>query len=265
MIMKSSNIETIKLNSKILNKEMGVNIFLPSTYSEKGESLPVLYFLHGRSGNENIMFDLQLNVKANDMFLNKLQPMIIVCPRIENSRGINSALNSGTIESQNNSGITINVGRYEDYFVEEIIPYIDEHYNTIKSNYGRYIGGISGGGYAALHIAFRHQNLFCKVGGHMPAIELNLEEDDIPFFNDISVWEKNNPISIAKNFNISKELKVYLDAGNQDEGHFYEGCKILQNVLERKGVSSQFHLFAGHHNLAYILSNIEKYLEFYAT
>ena len=46
--MKSSNIETIKLNSKILNKEMGVNIFLPSTYSEKGESLPVLYFLHGR-------------------------------------------------------------------------------------------------------------------------------------------------------------------------------------------------------------------------
>lgn len=99
----------------------------------------------------------------------------------------------------------------------------------------------------------------------MPAIELNLEEDDIPFFKDISVWEKYNPISIAQNCNISKELKVYLDAGNQDEGHFYEGCKILQNVLENKGVNSQFHLFEGHHNLAYALSNIEKYLEFYAT
>ncbi len=47
---------------------------------------------------------------------------------------------------------------------------------------------------------------FSKVGGHMPAIELTLEKEDTPYFKDTSVWEKYDPITIAKNNEISKEL-----------------------------------------------------------
>ena len=155
------------------------------------------------------------------------------------------------------------VFKQEDYFIKEVIPLIDKEFNTIKTKEGRYIGGISAGGYAALHNSFRHQDLFSKVGGHMPAMELTLEEEDTPYFKDMSVWEKYDPITIAKNNEISKDIKVYLDAGNQDEGHFYEGCKVLQEILDKKQITSQNHIYEGHHNGEYIISKLEKYLEFY--
>ena len=240
--MSESNIKNINFHSDILYKD----------------------FLHGRSGNESIMYDLNINVKADEMIENgKIKPLVIVCPRIENSRGVNSSSISKEVLSPGNSGIIINVGMYEDYFIKEVIPLIDKEFNTIKTKEGRYIGGISAGGYAALHNSFRHQDLFSKVGGHMPAMELTLEEEDTPYFKDMSVWEKYDPITIAKNNEISKDIKVYLDAGNQDEGHFYEGCKVLQEILDKKQITSQNHIYEGHHNGEYIISNLEKYLEFY--
>lgn len=262
--MSESNIKNINFHSDILDKEMGINVYLPKEYEENGNPLPVLYFLHGRSGNESIMYDLNINVKADEMIKSgKIKPLIIVCPRIENSRGVNSSSISKEVLSPGDSGIIINIGMYEDYFIKEVIPLIDKEFNTIKAKEGRYIGGISAGGYAALHNSFRHQDMFSKVGGHMPAIELTLEEEDTPYFKDMSVWKKYDPVTIAKNNEISKEIKVYLDAGNQDEGHFYEGCKVLQEILEKKQITSQNHIYEGHHNGEYIISNLEKYLEFY--
>lgn len=87
----------------------------------------------------------------------------------------------------------INLGMYEDYFIKEIVPLTDKTFNTIKDRKGRYIGGISAGGYAALHNTFRHQHMFSKVGGHMPALELKLEDEDKPYYKDIGVWEKYDP------------------------------------------------------------------------
>lgn len=263
---QSENVKHIKFCSEILNKDMGITVYLPKEYKQDSNPLPVLYFLHGRSGNENIMFDLKINDTADRLIEEgKIQPLIIVCPRIENSRGINSAKDSKDVSNAGNSNIIINVGMYEDYFIKEVVPLIDKKFNTIKTKEGRYIGGISAGGYAALHNSFRHQDMFSKVGGHMPAIELRLEEEDTPYFKDMSVWEKYDPITIAKNNEISKELKVFLDAGDEDEGHFYEGCKILQSILEEKNIISQNHIFKGHHNGEYIMNNLEKYLEFYSS
>jgi len=158
----------------------------------------------------------------------------------------------------------INLGMYEDYFIKEIVPLIDKTFNTIKDRKGRYIGGISAGGYVALHNTFRHQQMFSKVGGHMPALELELEEEDKPYFKNMDVWEKYDPIYIARNNNISSDIDIYLDAGDKDEGGFYEGCSILYKILQEKNITSQNHVFPGHHSAEYIKSNIEKYLKFYA-
>ena len=46
-------IENIKIDSKSLNKEMKISVYIPDKY--KFEKLPVLYFLHGRNGNEKIL------------------------------------------------------------------------------------------------------------------------------------------------------------------------------------------------------------------
>jgi S-formylglutathione hydrolase FrmB len=113
-----------------------------------------------------------------------------------------------------------------------------------------------------LHNAFRHQNLFSRVGGHMPALELKLEEDAKPYFKDMESWRSYDPISIATENNIS-DIDVYLDAGNNDEGRFYEGCSMLHEILIEKEINSENYVFSGHHSVEYIQSNLEKYLRFY--
>ncbi|MDU6247952.1 MAG: alpha/beta hydrolase-fold protein, partial [Paeniclostridium sordellii] len=90
--MSQSKVEILNFNSNILSKEMKVFVYLPEGYDNL-TPLSVLYFLHGRSGNENIMFELDIKSKADKMIKNReINPMIMVCPRMENSRGLNSSL-----------------------------------------------------------------------------------------------------------------------------------------------------------------------------
>jgi enterochelin esterase-like enzyme len=260
--MSKLNVESIIFNSSILGKDMSLTVYLPEGYYNTIEFLPVLYFLHGRSGDENIMFDADINTTADRMIRNKeIKPIMIVCPRMENSRGMNSSTICKEVLDPFNR--IINIGMYEDYLIKEIIPLIDRTFNTIKDRNGRFIGGASAGGYAALHNAFRHQDMFTKVGGHMPALELNLEEEDTLYFQNLENWVKYDPISIARNNSVASDIDVYLDAGDKDEGEFYEGCSILNRILKEKRINSQNYVFFGHHNVEYIKSNIEKYLKFY--
>ncbi|KEH99933.1 esterase family protein (plasmid) [Clostridium botulinum] len=261
--MNNSKVEKVIFYSHVLGKEMSISVYLPECYNSS-TPLPVLYFLHGRSGNENIMFQIDINTKADELIKSgEINPMIIVCPRIENSRGLNSSSICKNVPDPSNINRIINLGMYEDYFIKEIVPLIDKTFNTIKDRKGRYIGGASAGGYIALHNTLRHQHMFSKVGGHMPALELKLEDEDKVYYKDMDSWEKYNPIYIARNNNISSDIDVYLDAGNNDEGRFYEGCSILHKILKDKGVNSQNYIFPGNHSAEYIQSNIEKYLRFY--
>lgn len=258
--MTKSTIENIKIGSKNLKKEMNVSVYLPSDYNEK-DSFPTLYFHHGRNGNENILTEAELNTVADKLIANqKINSMIIVCPNLDNARGLNSSLEYK--EEKDPLGRIINNGMYEDYFINEVINEIDNKYKTIKNRTERYIGGASVGGYIALHNAFRHPHLFSKVGGHMPAIELQLEEEDKAYFQKKENWDKYDPIKIAEEMKCC-DLKVYLDAGSQDEGEFYKGCSILDKILKSRGVESQNHICEGHHNVEYIKSNMEKYMMFY--
>lgn len=261
--MDTSKVERVDFYSKMLDKEMSMQIYIPVGY-DKFSRLPVLYFLHGRSGDENLIFEINLNEKADKLIKEgKISPMIIVCPRMENSRGINSSPISKIIPNSVTDERKVYLGKYEDYFIEEIIPLIDRSFKTIAGKKGRYIGGASAGGYAALHNAFRHSDMFSKVGGHMPALELELDDDAKPFYGNMDVWNKYDPLYIVKNNNILSDIKVYLDAGDKDEGRFFEGCSILHELLKEKGIQSQNYVFPGNHNTGYIKQNIEEYLKFY--
>lgn len=261
--INTSKAEQTKIYSEILKKEMGISLYLPHNY-DCPSHLPVLYFLHGRSGNENILFELDI-LKTADLLIQQkiIKPLIIVCPRIDNSRGVNSSMTTREVTSSNFNGRTINLGRYEDYFIKEIIPFIDTNYKTITNREGRFVGGASAGGYAALNYGLRYPELFSKVGGHMPALELQLDQEDIPYFSTIDIWKKYNPLYIAKECAIPSDMQLYLDAGNKDEGEFYNGCLELYKILKCRKANVQNHLFEGHHNMAYIKSNLEKYLAFY--
>ena len=248
------------LQSHILNKGMNISVYVPDDYLHI--TLPVLYFLHGRTGNEELLCQLGMDRTADSLIkTGKMAPLIIVCPNMDNSRGLNSADNYEEFDGK--YGI-VHKGRYEDYFIDEVIPFIDSLFSTVNGAYGRFVGGVSAGGYAALNIGLRHQDLFSRIGGHMPAIDLSYEDEDECYFRDRGMWLENDPVSIAEMVEFS-DISVYLDDGKDDEGKFYISCEKLYYILKSKGVKVENHVFEGHHNGEYLLSNMENYLGFYGS
>ena len=242
-----------------LNKQMNIAVYIPDKFANI--NLPVLYFLHGRTGDESILKVLNINDVCNNLIKeNLIKPLIVVCPDIENSRGINSSDFCYQIDGKHG---VVHKGLYEDYLIDEVIPFIDCTYNTVSIKKCRFIGGISSGGYAALHNGLRHQELFCKIGAHMPAMDLSYADEDECYFEDENMWKKYDPFTIARKGQF-KDIEIYLDAGNYDEGQFYVACEILYTILKNKNVNVLNNIFSGHHDINYIQSNLKKYLEFYS-
>ena len=249
---------TRTIESKILGKKMNIAVYCPDGY--ENTELPILYFLHGRTGDESILRQLEIDKTADEMIRSgKMKPLMIVCPNMDNSRGINSSQAYCEVDGKYGK---VQKGRYEDYFVQEVIPFVDDNFVTVKNRKARFIGGISAGGYSALHIGLRHSDMFSKIGGHMPAIDLSYADEDECYFSDEAMWKKYDPITIAANKNFDG-ISVFLDAGNNDEGQFYRACEKLYPILKSKGVDIQNHIFDGHHNGKYIMSNMKSYLRFY--
>ena len=53
------------LQSHILNKEMNISVYVPDDYLHI--ILPVLYFLHGRTGNEELLCQLGMDRTADSL------------------------------------------------------------------------------------------------------------------------------------------------------------------------------------------------------
>ncbi len=146
---------TEKVESHVLGKTMNLSVYCPHGYEK--EALPVLYFLHGRTGDERLLQQLGMDAAADALIkAGEIKPLIIVCPNLDNSRGINSAEQYRELRGKHG---VVHKGRYEDYLLDELIPFVDSTFPTIQDRSARYIGGISSGGYTALSIGLRHPEL----------------------------------------------------------------------------------------------------------
>ena len=164
----------------------------------------------------------------------EIKPLRIVCPNLDNSRGINSAEHYRELRGKHG---VVHKGRYEDYLLDELLPFVDSTFPTIRDRSARYIGGISSGGYTALSTGLRHPELFSKLGGHMPAVDLSYAEEDECYFEDEAMWLQYDPVSIARQHAFEK-LQVFLDDGKDDEGQFYRACeKLFQSPFDNPSLT----------------------------
>ncbi len=254
--------------SESLQKNMRLNVYLPPNYDSQ-DRYPVLYVLHSYKLNEDHWFDALGITKKSDALIAKgsIEPLIIVAPEIDNSFGVNSSKQPGYAEGSGAPGDegVLYTGMYEDYITKDVVSYVDTHFNTLKSRNSRYIGGTSMGGFSALHIGFRHPELYSKVGGHSPALFDGPMWDVLEkmIYPTKEVRKQNDPLYLAANQKLNK-LQIYLDMGDQDD--FKVVTQKLSDIL--KGVktkSFEFHVNkGGHHDDAYWSSQMENYLLFYA-
>jgi S-formylglutathione hydrolase FrmB len=147
------------IHSSILGRDIKYDIILPSNYTTETEkSYPVLYLLHGM-GDDNTSWRTKGSAKelVQHAINNKIIPEIIVV--------MPDALVTFYV---NNYQQTL---KYETYFEEEFIPYIENHYRIKTTKSTRFIAGLSMGGYGASYHAFKYPEKFAYCYSMSGAVE----------------------------------------------------------------------------------------------
>ena len=134
-----------------------VIVYLPPEYSNSYSKGYVTVFLlagFGGSGRSLLNFDPlgeDIESKINRLFSEgKCGPMILVMADCFTKFGGNQYINSSA------------TGLYEDYITKEIVPFIDENYNTSSHS----VMGKSSGGYGALMLGMRNPEVFQGLVDH---------------------------------------------------------------------------------------------------
>jgi enterochelin esterase family protein len=152
-------------------------IILPPDYESSGKRYPVIYGLTGFTGSGLSMLNFAawqptLPQRIDRLMAEgKLLPAIYVLPDCFTRYGGSQYLNSTAI------------GRYEDYVIDEIVPYIDRTYRTIAEAAGRGVFGKSSGGYGAITLGMKHPDVFGAVACHSGDMAFDLVyRPDFPKF-----------------------------------------------------------------------------------
>ena len=115
------------------------------------------------------------------------------------------------------------------------------------------LGGISMGGYGALHIASLRPSEFCAAGGHSAALWRRAGATAPGAFDNAEDYKRNNVFTAVKKL---KKVKVWLDVGDQDS------FRAADAELARR-LSVILHVYPGGHDSAYWNGHMAVYLAFY--
>lgn len=263
---QQGRIECNKLSSKILARSVNYCVLLPPSYdAEKSRRFPILYFFHGLGDNEQMFVHTGGFNLVEDLWERKqIGEFLIATPEGDASFYINSS------DGKN---------RYEEFLVQEFLPGIEAHYRAKSGRANRAVSGVSMGGYGALHLAFRHPELFSAVSAHSAAIIEKLPAFVAPtpaggmrarvlggtFGSppDPVFWERHSPLTLARSANLAS-LKIYFDCGDQDDFGFESGATALDKILSSRHIAHEFHLYPGRHDWQYFAEHLPSSLQFHS-
>jgi enterochelin esterase-like enzyme len=184
-------------------------VYVPPGYdsaANRDHRYPVIYLLHGYPGASVDW------VRAGDMqpILDKLiqdkliEPMIAVAPDA-----------SGGWVHDSEMVNQVNGPQLETYLTKTVPQTIDAKYRTIADRSGRAIGGVSSGGYGALNLALRNQDVFSVSVPMMPYGDPGAVLDSL-FNGDNQLLEQNTPSEYIPSMTFSQKMSLLLVAGTED-------------------------------------------------
>lgn len=255
----AGSIEQLSVPSRALGRNMAAAVYLPPGY-DRAARYPLLYLFYGYGGDANAFFaGLNLHRAADRLIAEGvIAPLIIVVPDYANSFGVNSTRE----QAANSAGGTI--GPYEDYLIGELLPWIEARYLAAPG--ARHVGGVSMGGFAALHLALRHPNLFARVGAHSAALWDYSEADQFRgqrnwLFASPALRAERDPFLLAARADLAR-MRFYLDVGTSDG--LRPQVEAMHALLARRGAASELHVAPGGHDGGYWRGQLDNWLRFYA-
>jgi S-formylglutathione hydrolase FrmB len=249
--LKNLTFRTESFKSDAIGRDVEIGVYLPKAYDDeknKDVKWPLVVWLHGMHEN-HMRFHERGGAVVLDQCVGdgKMPPCVFV--------SANGGRTSMYVNRKD--------ARYEDLITVDLLAHLQKTYRISEKREQRAIMGVSMGGMAALRIAFTKPDLFGAVGAHSSAVFAE-DPDKLPerlkgyanrlgldevFGNPIQKepWQKANPLCIASALDPKSlhSLRIYFDAGTDDQYGFAAGNKLLDEALTKKGIEHTWRLIEG--------------------
>jgi len=253
--------DNLSMESKILKMDRKYAIYLPPDYESSQRSYPVLYLLHGAGDDQTgwVQFGEVLNIADKAIKSGTATAMIIVMP--DANTGKRGYVNDVKGE-----------WRYEDFFFEELMPFVEKTYRIKGKKRYRAIAGLSMGGEGTFIYALHHPELFssaCPLSaatgpGSIEKLQnyrLWRDVEDITDAEKESYFKRNSVLSLIENMPDDKKRAVrwYIDCGDGD--FLYEGNSLVHIAMRKKEIPHEYRVRDGVHSWTYWRAALPKVLE----
>jgi len=254
--------DNLSMKSEILNMERKYAIYLPPDYETSERSYPVLYLLHGAGDDQSgwVQFGEVLNITDKAIKNGASTSMIIVMP------DANTGQRGYTNDVSGN-------WRYEDFFFEEFMPFIEQKYRIRTEKRYRAVAGLSMGGGGTFYYALHRPDLFsaaCPLSastGPLTREEVkNIMQrrgmPDAPEAKMNEWYEKYSVTEMVKNLPEEdlKAVRWYIDCGDDD--FLFEGNALVHIALKKQNIPHEYRVRDGAHNWTYWRESLPEVLRF---
>jgi S-formylglutathione hydrolase FrmB len=221
-----------------MHKNIKACVIVPDNYKNSEKKLPVVYLLHGYSGNYATWVK---SFKGVEQQVDKYNFIVIGVDGNYSSWYFNSPIDP--------------TSKYETYIIDELVPFIDKKYKTIASREGRAISGLSMGGHGALFLSFKHQEVFGAAGSMSGGVDFRPFPEKWDIKKRLGTitefpenWDKNtvvNMLGLLENSN----LKLIIDCGVDD--FFIDVNRELHTRMLALKINHDYIERPGKHNIEY--------------
>lgn len=252
--------------SPILERRLSFYIFLPPGYETADKHYPAIYLLHGRFGSE---IDWPYKGRAYEtlsrlMASGQLTEAIVIMPS-------DGGFSNGTYYLDWHDGS----GSFAQYFIHDLIPFVESQYRVIAERESRAIGGLSMGGFGSLYLALSHPDQFIAAGSMSGALGMFPQKDHLHMAPQWTVdmlervvgpldgpyARKHNLANLAATV-VKRSTKpaLYFDCGFED--FLYESNQWFKTQLDQLQYPYTYQEFPGSHTWEYWSEHVEDVLLF---
>ena len=215
-----SRIVNATFNSAALNAPRDYTVYLPPSYDVSSERrYPILYLLHGMLDDNHCWVNPErggLQSVADELIAQgKACEMVIVTPCA-----------GGEANKDWNGYFNMRGWNYEDFFMKEFMPFIEQEYRVYNDRGHRAVAGLSMGGGAATSYSQRYPDLFCAcyamsalmdivpLPGHKagPNSKVGLMSSKVGELSCSKFINRADAATIEK----MKTIRWYVDCGDKD-------------------------------------------------
>lgn len=246
-----ARVDTMMVKSPSMNKDVQVLVISPDiAVGTDARSCPVLYLLHGYSGNAFSWIQLKPDLPR----IADEKGMFIVCPDGKNSWYWDSPVDPAY--------------RYETFVAQELVDDVDRQFNTVASREGRAITGLSMGGHGGMWLSIRHKDVFGAGGSMSGGLDIrrfprNWEMSRLlgEQASNTEVWDAHTAINQLDKI-ANGDLAIIIDCGMDD--FFLQVNVDMHNALVERKIDHDFILRPGKHDQPYWNNAIDYQVLFFS-